>query len=221
MSPYRSVVFDLDGTLVDSSADITTALNTTLQPLGGRPLNRAEVSPLLGEGVASLITNAVRLAGLADPDEAAIARDYQRAYRRHPVIASNLYPEAAQALADLAEAEVPMAVCTNKPEEIARLVLDHLGVGRYFPVVVGGDRIELSKPHPEHLWLALQELDAEISTGLLVGDSAIDQQCAAAAAVDFVAVSWAPADVQGQRLPSFADLPGLVTGHPPTITATS
>lgn len=220
MTGYRSVVFDLDGTLVDSTVDIAGALNLALVPLGGRPLLPAEVAPMLGDGVAALVSRAAGLSGV-DPDGAvdlaAVARHYLAEYRSRPVVDSTLFAGVQDALAALDAADVPMAVCTNKPEAIARQVLEGLSVAHHFPVVVGGDRIERSKPYADHLWLALSELGADPATSVLVGDSPVDEQCARAADVAFLAVPWAPPTVVGQRLASFEALPGLVladTVHP-------
>lgn len=210
MTGYSTVVFDLDGTLVDSTVDIARALNLALVPAGGRALLPAEVAPMLGDGVVLLVARAALLSGLPETDLGAVAQHYLAEYRRRPVVDSTLFPGVAETLAFLQDANVPMAVCTNKTETIAHQVLSELGVTHHFPVVVGGDRIERSKPHPDHLWLAVAELDADRATSVLVGDSPVDEQCADAAAVDFLAVPWAPASVTGHRLSSFDALTGLV-----------
>jgi phosphoglycolate phosphatase len=207
---YRSVVFDLDGTLVDSTVDIAGALNLALEPAGGRALLPAEVAPMLGDGVALLVSRAAELSGLPDTDLGAVTRHYLAEYQRRPVVDSTLFPGVVETLASLHDAQVPMAVCTNKTETIAHQVLAELGVAQHFPVVVGGDRIERSKPHPDHLWLAVAELEADPATSVLVGDSPVDEQCAGAADVDFLAVPWAPAAVTGHRLSSFHALTDLV-----------
>ena len=214
MTGYRTVVFDLDGTLVDSTVDIARALSLALVPAGGRALLPGEVAPMLGDGVALLVSRAAALSGLPETDLAAVARHYLAEYRQRPVVDSTLFPGVAETLAFLADAGIPMAVCTNKTETIAHQVLSELGVAHHFPVVVGGDRIERSKPHPDHLWLAVTELDADVTTSVLVGDSPVDEQCAGAASVDFLAVPWASTAVTGQRLSSFEALTALVAAPP-------
>jgi len=222
MTAYTSVVFDLDGTLVDSSQDIANALNRVLAPYGARALSAAEVVPLLGEGPARLISGAVRASGAVVPDEGAIADAYLADYREHPLDDTALYEGVAEALAALAAAGIPMAVCTNKTEPISRIVLDGLHVGRYFGAVVGSDRPVNSKPHPEHLLTAIAEIGADPATSLLVGDSTIDQRCARNAEVRFFAVPWAPPEVDGERLRAYADLPAIVLGGAaPTHTSPS
>jgi phosphoglycolate phosphatase len=212
---YRSVVFDLDGTLVDSSHDIAAALNRVLEPLGGTALTAEAVSPLLGEGVLRLIEGVLRAAGLAPSEElvSATAPRYLAAYRENPVSESTLYGGVAETLHRLAAQGIPMGVCTNKNEAIARQVLAGLGVDGYFAAVVGADRLANSKPHPDHLFQAFGDLGQDPATGMLVGDSVIDERCATSASVDFYAVPWAPPEVPGARLTHFADLADLVGGE--------
>jgi phosphoglycolate phosphatase len=216
MSDFSCVVFDLDGTLVDSSHDITAALNRVLIPRGGTALSAQRVAPLLGEGVRRLVANALHAAGLpastTDIDEVAPA--YLESYRANPVVETVLYAGVADMLETLHKRGVPLGVCTNKSEAIANQVLAWLGVDRHFDTVVGGDRVPDSKPHPDHLLAAFRDLDQDPAAGVLVGDSTIDQACARAAGVAFRAVAWASAEVTGERLTSFADLVDLVTDTP-------
>ncbi|PPG32108.1 HAD family hydrolase [Pseudoclavibacter sp. RFBB5] len=209
---YTSVIFDLDGTLVDSSQDIANALNRVLAPYGANRLEAAQVVPLLGEGPAHLVSGAIRASGASVPDERKIADAYLADYRQRPLDDTALYEGVADVLAILAEAGIPLAVCTNKTELISRIVLDGLRVGQYFSTVVGSDRPVNSKPHAEHLLTAIAELGADPALSMLVGDSTIDQRCARNADVPFFAVPWAPPEVDGPRLRAFKDLPDIVLG---------
>jgi len=222
MTGFTSVVFDLDGTLVDSSHDIATALNRVLTPRGGSALTAQQVVPLLGEGVRQLVKEALAASGLGGADVLVeeIAGEYVAAYREHPVVDSLLYPEVEEALDALGAHGIPMAVCTNKNEAIAHQVLAGLGIAEHFPVVVGGDRLTNCKPHPDHLLLAFAELGCSAAEGLLVGDSPIDEQCATDASVAFRAVAWAVPAVTGRRLTSLTELVGLVAEQPDTTTPT-
>lgn len=213
MNTYTSVIFDLDGTLVDSSQDIANALNRVLAPYGARALSSQEVVPLLGEGPARLIEGAVRRSGATVSDEGAIADAYLNDYKQHPVDDTTLYAGVVEVLAALAEAGIPMAICTNKTELISREVLDGLQVVQYFTSVVGSDRNVDNKPHADHLLTAIAELGEVPATSILVGDSTIDQLCAQNAGVQFLAVPWAPAEVDGHRLNAIEDLPAIVLGN--------
>lgn len=219
MNGYASVVFDLDGTLVDSSHDIAAALNRALAGRANWSLSGADVLPLLGEGVAALVSRAAELSGVGSADLESLAKVYLAEYRAHPVVDSVLFPEVILTLEALAAAGVPMAVCTNKVTGIAEQVLTGLGVRHHFDSVVGADRPARSKPDPEHLRTALADLGADPGTAVLVGDSPIDQRCAEATGVDFLAVAWAPPEVGGTRLPRFSSLLGHVAGTSPTNPA--
>lgn len=208
MAEATAVIFDLDGTLVDSSRDIAAALNRVLIPRGGTALSAQRIVPLLGEGVPRLVEGALRAVGLSasDDDIQEVSGAYLSSYRAHPVVHSVLYEGVADALAALRDDGALLGVCTNKNEAIAHQVLAGLGVDTLFGAVVGADRVETPKPHPSHLLATFSRLGSDPAHGLFVGDSGIDEACARAANVAFVAVPWAQADVVGMRLGSFADL---------------
>lgn len=208
MSRYTSVVFDLDGTLVDSSHDIAAALNRVLEPRGGRELTPQQVVPLLGEGVRRLVEEALTVSGIGPSDGLVneVIPAYLEAYRAHPVVDSVLFEGVLETLLALAKFGLPMGVCTNKSEGIAHQVLRGLDIADHFTSVVGGDRLPTSKPHPKHLLATFAEMRQSPQEGLYVGDSTIDQACADAADVEFRAVEWAPPEVAGARLTPFEQL---------------
>jgi phosphoglycolate phosphatase len=114
MSAYTGVVFDLDGTLVDSSQDITNALNRTLAPFGARALSAREVTPLLGEGPYRLVEDAIILAGADVPDVESITAAYLADYRKNPIEESTLFEHVAEALA--APKECPWPYARTRPK---------------------------------------------------------------------------------------------------------
>lgn len=211
MTKYKSVVFDLDGTLVDSSEDITAALNEAIRPVGGRELRAAEVVGLLGEGSMRLVEEALALAtnGAAAELRKVHAR-YTVAYRARPADRSTLYDGVREALAALAQAGIAMGICTNKSQGMAEIVLEQLGIIRYFDGIVGNDAVPSSKPDPAHVIACFDAIREDPASGLYVGDSVIDETAATGADVDFIAVDWAPANVRGRRLDTYFDLPGIV-----------
>jgi phosphoglycolate phosphatase len=214
--PWDILVFDLDGTLVESSGDITRALNRMLAEKGGGSLARRDVVPLLGEGVTHLVTSALAIAGL-DPDERLVsecASRYRRFYAEEPVRDSYLYPGVTETLEALARTGVRMGVCTNKDEDLAREVLTLLGVVDHFVSVVGGDRLAVRKPDPAHLLTAVEEAGGSARNSALVGDSAIDVECARRAGVTCYVVGWAAPDLPEPRLAEFTDLVGLRRASP-------
>jgi phosphoglycolate phosphatase len=211
----ETLVFDLDGTLVDSSIDITRAVNRMLAERGEERVRRDDVVPLLGEGATSLVAKVLSLTTTtttttdATPDEDLVAectRRYLDFYAEVPVRDSTLYPAVAETLAGLGEAGVRMGICTNKGEALAVEVLEQLGVLAHFDCVVGGDSLPVRKPDPEPLLTAVRGVDGEPSRSALVGDSDIDRECALRAEVPFYLVPWASVSTAGHRLDDFADL---------------
>jgi len=209
-----TLVFDLDGTLVDSSEDITRAVNRMLAEHSPGRVRREDVVPLLGEGAARLIADVLGLATGASAEEervAACTRRYLELYAEEPVRDSTLYPGVTDTLAALFDAGVPMGVCTNKSEGLADAVLEQLGVLRHFRCVVGGDSLPVRKPDPAPLLGAVRRLNGDPRRSALVGDSDIDYECAVRAGVPFRLVPWASEATPGRRLAQFAD---LLSPHP-------
>lgn len=204
-----TIVFDLDGTLVDSTADVTLALNSMLAAEGYPAVTKEEVADLLGEGSVALVASVIESTGRPVPTPAELERltsRYLAEYAADPVRESELFPGAREALEALANAGVRLGVCTNKNEKLAIEVLQLLGIGDYFATVVGGDRLPVRKPHPEHLLAALAELGSQVETSGLVGDSIFDSRCAINAGATSFTVAWAPPEVEGLRLRDFSDL---------------
>lgn len=210
------VVFDLDGTLVDASADIADALNVAFSQLGVRALTPQEVGPLLGSGPRVLVEKAFGAVDchIAEERFEQILRDYSEAYRFNPVARTVLLSDAAQALPALRATGTRLGVCTNKRTDIAKRVLDTLSLGELFDAVVGSDRVTHPKPHPGHLLDTLAELDCAPAAALYVGDTTIDAQAAAAAEVAYLHVAWAEKNEESFReITSFAEIMDFVTGE--------
>jgi phosphoglycolate phosphatase len=211
---YAGVVFDLDGTLVDTTEDIANALNRAFAPLGVDALSNERVAALLGHGARQLVAAALEDAGLeaaeVDAQLVATTERYMTEYRADPVSRSRLFPGVVEALEALRRQSVPLAVCTNKGTEMANRVLAALGVAGEFAAILGADAVADPKPAAGHLLAALEELEVSPAQGLMIGDSAIDAAAAQAAEVDFLAVGWAPHDVVGARLNSYKELGDVV-----------
>ncbi|WP_340119025.1 phosphoglycolate phosphatase [Pelagibius sp. 7325] len=214
----RAIVFDLDGTLVDSVPDIHAAVAAFLAERGHPPLDLATVTGFVGNGVPVLLERVLRAVGeAADPAsvQAALPR-FNAIYGAAPAALSRLYPGVATALATLCEAGFSLGVCTNKPEEPARRMLKDLGIAGFFAALTGGDSLPLRKPDPAPLRHTAALLGVELAAVTYVGDSEVDAATAAAAEVRFVLFT------EGYRktpvaeiahhaaLGDFADLPGIV-----------
>lgn len=220
-----AVVFDLDGTLVDSSVDITRAVNRMLADHWLPLVEPAQVEPLLGEGARSLISSVYDILGVSVTGErlSVDTARYLEHYAEEPVQDSVLYHDARPALETLSSHGVRMGVCTNKNEGLAVRVLSELDVGHFFSTVVGGDSLPVRKPEPEHLLSTVRNLEVSAAQTLFVGDSRIDAECARRAEVRCLLVDWGVPDPGCTRIHRFMDLvehlpaPGL--GQPRTSLA--
>ena len=187
MSAPRALVFDLDGTLVDSSADLAAAINRTRAELGREPLATEAVVGMVGEGARLLVARAID--GL---DEAALDRAVARflaLYEPVCAVETRPYPGIPELLAAEA-ARRPLALLTNKPERMSRRILEAFGWRQIFVEVIGGDSLPVRKPDPGGLaWIAAR-LGLELPELALVGDTRIDADTAAAAGCRFVWVEW-------------------------------
>jgi phosphoglycolate phosphatase len=186
-SPPAALVFDLDGTLIDSRRDITTAINRIRGRYGLPPLELEEVVGMVGEGARVLIERA--FAGLPAErlDEALVL--YLAAYREVCLDETCPYPGVPEMLAALA-AVYPLALLSNKGEELSRLILAGLGLDSCFREVMGGDSLPSRKPDPAGLRLLAERLGVPVDSLLLVGDTRIDAETAHAAGCPFALVEW-------------------------------
>jgi phosphoglycolate phosphatase len=215
MSPAL-VIFDLDGTLIDSAADLAAAVNALLAGLGGEPLPLAQVRPMIGDGVAMLIARALAARGLEPADPEAAAREFMRHYASMATARTRAFPGVRAALEALRADAIALAVCTNKPQRITRDILQSLGLAGYFTRVVGGDSLPFRKPDPRVLLAVLEEFAVPAAAALLVGDSEVDAATARAADVRFVLMKHGyhrgPLEAIAcvASLEGFAELPALV-----------
>jgi len=191
MEPFedcRAVVFDLDGTLVDTVGDLSTALNRALAELDLPPHPEETVRGMVGGGLAKLLTR-----GLAAHDvvleraehEEVLAR-FVAHYASNPAERSKLYPGARQTLNVLREADIPCGLCTNKHEPIARDLLNALGIGSAFGAIQGSETGFPRKPDPACLIHVVKKLGVSPETALMVGDNATDLKTARAAGLKWV-----------------------------------
>jgi phosphoglycolate phosphatase len=225
--PLEAVLFDLDGTLLDTAADIAEALNRTLAELGFAPIAPSEVSRMIGRGSPMLIERAAALQS-RKLDEAAKAAMLDRFFHHYGYLEESgefkavPYAGAAECLRALHAAGMRTAVVTNKQERFATGLLKALGLGVWVDRVVGGDSCPLRKPDPAPLLFACEQLGVAPARALMVGDSINDVQAARGAGIPVICVPYGYNEGKDPRqLPcdafveSLADLPGLLEAAPP------
>jgi phosphoglycolate phosphatase len=191
--PFRVVAFDLDGTLVDTAPDLTAALNHTLGAMGRPPVPQETVRHMVGHGVRALLTKG--LAATGEMTSALVdhgAPIFLAYYEAHIADHSHAFPGLEDALDRLAARGVTLAICTNKPEALARDLVGQLGWDGRFAALVGGDTLPVRKPDPA----PLHEVIARVGGGraAFVGDSIVDVDTARAAGLPSVAVSFGFSD---------------------------
>jgi phosphoglycolate phosphatase len=211
-----AILFDLDGTLVDSVPDLAAAVNALLAEHGRPPLSPAQVAGMVGDGAPKLVERALSMSGLAAlPPAPALAR-FLALYEANATVLTRPYPDVPEVLATLREAGHRLAICTNKPERATRAVLEGLGLARFFTVVLGGDSLTARKPDPAPLLAALDRLGASRARAAMVGDHHNDVLAAQAAGIAVIFARYgyggaAPgAPAADAAIDRFSDLPAAL-----------
>ena len=226
--PLSAVLFDLDGTLLDTVADIALALNRTLLEHGCRSMTENEVRSMIGRGSPILIERAVAAQGRAvdAPIQAAMLERFFHHYGELEELnedSARPFAGAADLLRDLHDGGLGVAVVTNKQHRFAGALLARLGLAGWVDVVVGGDTCVRRKPDPQPLLFACESLHALPADSLMVGDSVNDVQAARAAGIPVVCVSYGYNEGRDARtlecdalLDSLTELPALLDAARPT-----
>ena len=182
------VIFDLDGTLIDSKRDLVNSVNATRVHAGLTTLPDDVVASYVGNGAPVLIRRA--FPDVSDQEHARLLRYFLDYYRDHMLDATTLYPGVREALDRLHAAEVAMAVLTNKPVRFSVGLLEGLGIDTHFFRIYGGNSFEEKKPNPIGIRMLMEESGAVRERTLMVGDSAVDVLTARNARVPACGVRW-------------------------------
>lgn len=188
----KAIVFDLDGTLVDSAPEIRTALNAALAPVGIEPFPLSEVEGFVGGGAAVALRRALTVRGRDLDDQAFknVLAAFYEVYAEVSKEGNGLYPGVVETLTTLRERGIPIGVCTNKAAHITEIALEALRIRAFFSAVIGARDDIPRKPAPDMLLKVLAELGAAPVAGLVVGDSKSDVGSARAAGCPVIAVSY-------------------------------
>jgi phosphoglycolate phosphatase len=212
------VVFDLDGTLVDTAPDLTATLNVILRREGLPPVDYEAARNMVGGGARVMLERGLAAAGHSLPTNAVdtLTRDFIEHYGAHLADTSQPFPGAVAALDTLAERGYRLAVCTNKLEWLSVRLLDALGLSKRFSAICGADTFGISKPNPEILRRTIDRAAAARDGAVMVGDSLTDIATARAAGIPVIAVDFGYTDTPVSALAPdrivsrFADLPQAV-----------
>jgi len=213
--PVRALIFDLDGTLIDSKRDLIHSVNAMLLEMGREKRNEETISGYIGHGAPLLVSRA--LGGNAKEEEMRRALGFFLAYyEEHKLDTTCAYPGVAETVAELSRKQLPMAVLTNKPVRISVRILEALSLAKHFRVIYGGNSFETKKPDPFGANTILREFGAAPKQAMVVGDSEVDVQTARNAGAIAVAVNYGfgvhdrtqyPADIYIEKI---SDLVALV-----------
>ncbi len=208
-----AVVFDLDGTLIDSAPDIQATANSVLSAMDAKPLDLAETISFVGNGAHVFVRKMRKARALPEAREAEMLRLFLAGYENAKDL-TRPYPDAILVLEQLIAAGHELGLCTNKPEKATHAILRHIGLDRFFPVVIGGDTLPLRKPDPAPLMACFDALAD--GPRIYIGDSEVDAQTAQNAQVPFLLFEPGYRSSELTDIPHsssfkhYADLPDLI-----------
>ncbi|MGO9484357.1 MAG: phosphoglycolate phosphatase [Rhodomicrobium sp.] len=196
----QAVVFDLDGTLIDSAHDLADALNYALDVRHLAPFPVAQVKEMVGGGIPKLVERALRAHGVADVELLPLAADFVNYYGKNLVRRTTLFEGAAELLEMLKGEGRRLGLCSNKQHAFTVEIVEELGIAKYFSAVAGEREGHRRKPDPAPLLEVLHALQISPQDAVMVGDSSADVECAKAAGVVPVVVSFGYSRVAPQEL---------------------
>lgn len=187
LSAVRALIFDLDGTLIDSKKDLVTSVNAMLREVGRKELSEDVIASYVGSGASVLVRRALGAEATEEQAKKALAIFLEH-YEEHKLDTTRAYPGVEGTLPKLAH--YPLAVLTNKPSRISVRILEGLGLARYFRAIYGGNSFETKKPDPLGARRILSEFGVPPEQALMVGDSEVDVQTARNAGMLALAVNY-------------------------------
>ncbi len=215
-----TIVFDLDGTMIDTAPDLIAAANHTLEKNGMARVPTRIIQPAVGFGAREMIHTAMASLGrtAADDELTRMTEDFVAYYAENILVDSRAFPGLVPAMDGLREKGALLAVCTNKREALAKKLLTALELDGYFAFIAGRETFPKSKPDPAHVLETIRAAGGDTARAVMIGDSSADSRAAQGGGVPFIAVSFgygeSPVDVlePDAIIHSFADLVPAVRG---------
>jgi phosphoglycolate phosphatase len=210
---YRAVLFDLDGTLVDSYAALADAVNYARRTHGLPALDQAQVKGLVGDGIEKLLQRAFEMRDVP----ADVRKVFETRYDEVCCEQSRILEDVEKTLRELSALGIAMAVCTNKPTSFSKKILDFLNLSEHFRAIVGPDVAGARKPDPQHVLRTLRETACAIEEALFVGDMPVDIEAAHNSGIDVAVLATGSSSIEQLRdagpdhmLARFSDLVAVV-----------
>lgn len=197
-----TIVFDLDGTLVDTAPDLVDATNHALAGISLAPVSEAELRKWISFGARRMITEALNMHAqrLTENDVDGLLASFIEYYEANIANRSRPYHGVIEALDSLISRGATLAICTNKRESLSLQLIGELGLSNRFGAIAGRDTFPVCKPHPEHLLGAIRMVSGNPKRSVMIGDSATDIVTAKAAEIPVIAVSFGYTDVPAREL---------------------
>jgi len=213
-----TLVFDLDGTLVDTAPDLIRTLNHVLESVDCPPSTDAHIRPFISFGARRMIVEGLSVAGVhkSDAEIDGLFNVFLEHYAANVAVESFIFPNLVDVLDTALTSGATLAVCTNKREDLSLLLLKELDLHRRFAAIVGRDTLDVCKPHPRHLTETIARAGGKEDRAIMIGDSPTDVNTAKAAKIPVVAVSFGYSEVPPRDLgadaliDNYSELPGVL-----------
>jgi len=201
-SRFDTVIYDLDGTLIDSAKDMQVAVSRVLADHGLPPVSEDDVRIFMGQGSKVTMGKAFAKHGKSLDEEAlsAVTREFVRYYEADPVSHTSAFPGVAEVVARFARLGLKQGVCTNKFERPSRMILEHLKLMPPIADVAGADTFPVRKPDPKHILMLIERMGSSPQRAVMIGDSIHDVEAAHGAGLPAVLVSWGYTDRPASEL---------------------
>lgn len=214
----KYVIFDLDGTLIDSVPDLCREISLFLNKHGRRALTESETVSIIGNGAAMMLRGAYKLTGeaIGESEMPALLDAWVRQYADAEMSLTYAFPRVPETLEKLKTDGFKLAVCTNKPHEPTLAILKKLDLEKYFDVVLDADALPVRKPRPEPLWEAVKRMGGTNDSAVMVGDSEADAAAARNAGFPVVLLTYGYSHVPFDEIKpdalidDFGDLPDVL-----------